>query len=135
MLNPGFDMTQNNDKRKHTRYSCSIKADFEFFEGDPDTIDVETQVSEKGKGLIIDISCGGVFLISNSRVSPGLPIIMKFVLNKEKMMINGRIVRTGLLKNNPTEVAQKFSKFASKGDNYIAVEFDTPLNNFDCTTL
>jgi hypothetical protein len=96
---------------------------------------METQISEKGKGLIIDISCGGVFLISNSRVSPALPIIMKFVLNKEKLVLNGRIVRTGLLKNNPTEVAQKFAKFASKGDNYIAVEFDTPLTNFDCTTL
>jgi len=128
-------MSQNNDKRKYTRYSCSIKSDFEFYEGDPDTIDMETQVSEKGKGLIIDISCGGVFLISNSRVSPGLPIIMKFVLNKEKLILNGRIVRTGLLKNNPTEVAKKFAKFASKGDNYIAVEFDTPLTKFDCNTL
>lgn len=135
MFNPGFNMTQNNDKRRFTRYACSIKADFEFFDGDPDTIDMETQVSEKGKGLIIDISCGGVFLISNSRVSPGLPIIMKFVLNKEKLIINGKIVRTGLLKNNPTEVAQKFAKFASKGDNYIAVEFDTPLIKFDCTIL
>jgi len=128
-------MTQNNDKRKFARYSCSIKTEFEFFDGDPDSIDMETQVSEKGKGLIIDISCGGIFLISNSSVSPGLPIIMKFVLNKEKLIINGRIVRTGLLKNNPTEVAQKFAEFASKGDNYIAVEFDTPLNNFDCSTL
>ena len=128
-------MTQNNDKRKFARYSCSIKTNFEFFDGDPDSIDMETQVSEKGKGLIIDISCGGIFLISNSSVSPGLPIIMKFVLNKEKLIINGRIVRTGLLKNNPTEVAKKFAEFASKGDNYIAVEFDTPLNNFDCSTL
>ena len=128
-------MTQNNDKRKFARYSCSIKTDFEFYEGDPDTIDIETQVSEKGKGLIIDISCGGIFLISNSRVSPGLPIIMKFTLNKEKLVLHGKIVRTGLLKNNPTEVAQKFAKFASKGDNYIAVEFDTPLTKFDYTTL
>lgn len=128
-------MTQNNDKRKFARYSCSIKTEFEFYEGDPDAIDIETQVSEKGKGLIIDISCGGIFLISNSRVSPGLPIIMKFTLNKEKLVLHGKIVRTGLLKNNPTEVAQKFAKFASKGDNYIAVEFDTPINKFDYTTL
>lgn len=135
MFYPEIHMTQNNDKRKFARYSCSIKTDFEFYEGDPDTIDIETQVSEKGKGLIIDISCGGIFLISNSRVSPGLPIIMKFTLNKEKLVLHGKIVRTGLLKNNPTEVAQKFAKFASKGDNYIAVEFDTPLTKFDHTTL
>ena len=135
MVNPGIIMTQKNDKRKFARYSCSIKAEFEFFEGDPDEIDVETQVSIKGKGLIIDISCGGIFLISNSRVSPGLPIIMKFTLNKEKLNLHGRIVRTGLLKNNPTEVALKFAKFASKGDAYIAVEFDAPLQNIDTTTL
>lgn len=128
-------MTQKNDKRKYARYSCSIKADFDFYEGDPDNIDIETQLSIKGKGLIIDISCGGIFLISNSRVSPGLPIVVKFTLNKEKMIINGRIVRTGLLKNNPTEVAQKFAKFASRGDAYIAVEFEKPLSNFDYTTL
>lgn len=128
-------MTQKNDKRKYTRYSCSIKANFEFFEGDPDEIDIETQVSEKGKGLIIDISCGGIFLISDSRVSPGLPIIMKFQLNKEKLTLYGRIVRTGLLRNNPTEIAQKFAKYASKGENYIAVEFDNPLLNFDFAAL
>ncbi len=128
-------MTQNNDKRKYERYSCSIKTNFEFFEGDPEEIDMETQVSEKGKGLIIDISCGGVFLVSNSRVSPGLPIITKFTLGKEKLSLHGKIVRTGLLKNNPSEVAQKFAKYASKGDAYIAVEFDTPLTNIDVTTL
>lgn len=135
MLNPGTAMTQNNDKRKYTRYSCSIKTSFEFYEGDPDNIDMETQVSKKGKGIIIDISCGGVFLISNSRVSPGLPIIMHFILNKEKKTASGKIVRTGLLKNNPSEIAQKFAKFISKGDNYIAVQFDTPITNFDYTTL
>lgn len=127
-------MTQN-DKRKYTRYSCSIKANFEFFEGDPDKFDTEMYISERGKGLIIDISCGGIFLVSNSRVSPGLPIIIKFKLNKDKKTLNGRIIRTGLLKNNPSDVARKFSIFASKGDNYIAVEFDTPLLDFDFTTL
>ena len=133
-MNPGIEMTQN-DKRKYARYSCSMKTGFHFYEGDPDELDMETEVSRKGKGLIIDISCGGVFLISDSRVSPGLPIILNFTLKKEKLTINGRIVRTGLLKNNPTEVAQKFAKFSSKGDNYIAVEFDTPLENIDFAAL
>ncbi|HOP61896.1 MAG TPA: PilZ domain-containing protein [Spirochaetota bacterium] len=128
-------MTQNNDKRKYKRFSCSIKSSFEFFEGNPDEIDPETHISEKGKGLIIDISCGGIFLISNSKVSPGLPIIMKFQLNKEKLTLNGRIVRTGLLRNNPSEIAQKFSSYASKGENYIAVEFDAPLLNYDFSTI
>ena len=127
-------MTQD-DKRKYTRYSCSIKTEFNFYEGNPDEIDTDTEISRKGKGVIIDISCGGVFIISNSRVSPGLPIILKFQVKKEKLAVNGRIVRTGLLKNNPSEVARKFSKFSSKGNNYIAVEFDKPLENYDFSTL
>ena len=35
--------------------------------------------------------------------------------------VHGRIVRTGLLKNNPTEVAQKMAQFSSFGDAYIAI--------------
>jgi len=123
------------DKRKYARYTCTIKSKFYFFVGNPDEIDINIDVPQKGKGIIIDISRGGVFITSNTKVPAGMPVILKFSFNKQKMNIRGNIVRTGLLKNNPTEIAKKFSIFSSKGDSYIAVEFNEAINEFDHSTL
>lgn len=125
----------NSDKRKHKRYSCSIKTKFDYYVGNPDEIDINIAIPQKGKGVIIDISCGGVFIASNTRVPAGMPVILDFTLNKKKMNIQGRIVRTGLLQNNPSEVAKKFAIFSSKGDSYIAVEFLTPIEESDTIKL
>lgn len=119
------------DKRKYPRYSCSIKTKFEYFTGNPDEVNIDTSIAEKGKGVIIDISRGGVFIASNTRVAVGMPIILNFDLQKQKKRITGHIVRTGLLANNPSEVARKFSMFSSKGDSYIAVEFNEPVDEFN----
>lgn len=123
------------DKRKYTRYSCSIKTKFEYYTGNPDTINLETSIAEKGKGVIIDISRGGVFIASNSRVAVDMPIILHFNLEKKKITVTGKIVRTGLLTNNPSEVARKLSMFSSKGDSYIAVEFSEPIDEFNTKKL
>ena len=125
----------NSDKRKFARYACSIKSQFDYYVGNPDEIDINNDVPEKGKGIIIDISRGGVFITSNTRVPVGMPVILKFAFNKQKMNINGNIVRTGLLKNNPSEVAKKFSMFSSKGDSYIAVEFNDPIDEFNQSNI
>lgn len=117
------------DKRKHTRYTCSIKTAFKYYTGNPDEFNISTSTPEKGKGVIMDISCGGVLIASDSRVSPAMPIILTFKMNKENYTIQGKIVRTGLLQNNPSEIAQKFKLFSSKGNIYIAVEFDEPIND------
>lgn len=117
------------DKRKHTRYSCSIKTAFKYYTGNPEDFDISINTPEKGKGVIMDISCGGTLVASNSRVSPAMPIILTFKMNKENYTIQGKIVRTGLLQNNPSEIAQKFKFFSSKGDFYIAVEFDEPISD------
>lgn len=116
------------DKRKHTRYTCSIKTVFKYYTGNPEEFDISKSTPEKGKGIIIDISCGGALIASNSRVSTAMPIILTFKMNKEDYEIQGRIVRTGLLQNNPSEIAQKFKFFSTKGNLYIAVEFNEPIN-------
>lgn len=120
-----------NDKRKYTRYASKIKCKFIYFEGNPETIDPEKDPQLKGKGLIIDISQGGIFIVSNARVTVGIPTIVHFKIPGSKEAKQGRVVRTGLLENNPSEVAQHFSIFSSKGETYIAVEFDEPLPELD----
>jgi hypothetical protein len=119
-----------NEKRKYTRYSCKIKTDFDFYEGNPDEIDVNIAVPEKGSGFIIDISAGGVFIVSDSRVAAGLPICVFFKTGKNKYSRFGRIIRTGMLENNPSEIARRFAVHQAKGETYIAVEFDEPIESF-----
>ncbi len=115
------------EKRKYERYNCKIKCKFFYFDGNPDTIDPEVDEKLKGKGLIIDISQGGVCIVTDNKVNIDVPLILKFKLNGAKSEYNARVVRTGLLANNPSEVAQKYSGFASKWDSYIAVEFINPI--------
>jgi len=117
-----------NEKRKFPRQPCDIKTKFEYFKGNPDEIDTDLDFPEKAKGTILDISQGGVFIISDELVGISVPIILYFKTNKQKVNIKGKIVRTGLLENNPSEIAQKFSKFSAKGKVYIGIEFNKLLD-------
>ncbi len=116
------------EKRRFPRHQCKLKTTFNYYEGNPDEIDNEITVPAKGKGVICDISQGGALLVTSARVSPGVPALLNFKIRKQKMAIHGRIVRTGLLKNNPTEVAQKMAPFSSFGDAYIAIEFKETIS-------
>ncbi|MCX7679619.1 MAG: PilZ domain-containing protein [Spirochaetes bacterium] len=124
-----------NEKRKYQRFPCNIKADFDYYEGNPEEIDINMTIPIKGKGTILDISKGGLFLVSNSRVGVAMPIIVKFSTKKNKYELKGTIVRTGLIKNNPSELAQKFASLDTKGDSYIAVEFDELLESLEVSEL
>jgi len=115
------------EKRQFQRYECSIKTTFDYYEGNPDTIDIDISVPLKGKGFILDVSQGGAFVITDTLVPVNMPIRIYFKTKKNKHEISGYIVRTGTMKNNPSEVAQKYLKFASKGEAYIAVKFDDTL--------
>src|SRR4030042_4374610 len=98
-----------NEKRQYPRQACDFKVNFKYFEGDPNEIKIESAKFVSGKGIIMDISKGGVFIVSNSRVSVNMPISLAFSSKSNKYSINGSIVRTGLLKNNPSEIAQRFA--------------------------
>jgi len=124
-----------NEKRIHQRFPCNLKVDFDYFEGNPDDIDTETTVPIKGKGTILDLSKGGVFLVTNTRVGVALPIRLKFSTKKQPYSILGTIIRTGLVKNNPSEIVKKYASRDVKGDSYIAVEFDQLIENINTSEL
>ena len=119
------------EKRKFARYRVQIKSKFEYYEGNPEKIDTEISVPHKGKGLILDISQGGAFLISDEKVSPGMPVIIQFSNKNKSYNKDGVIVRTGLLKSNPSEIAKKFEKFSKKNKSYIAIEFNSLIEEFN----
>ena len=115
------------EKRKYPRYSSKIKTKFEYFIGDPDTTNPGSSKTNKGKGTILDLSRGGSFIVSNERVNVGIPIKIKFSTSKTKHYVEGTIVRTGLLKNNPSEIARRFANSSARGDSYLAIEFNESL--------
>jgi hypothetical protein len=115
------------EKRKYERYQCKIKTRFNYYEGNPDEVDFDITVPSKGRGLICDISLGGIFIITKERVAVGMPAHVLFKIKKNKYSAHAHIVRTGLLKNNPSEAAKIFSKFYPFGDSYIVMEFKEPI--------
>jgi hypothetical protein len=120
-----------NEKRRYQRFPCNLKVDFDYYEGNPDDMDTETTIPIKGKGMVLDISQGGVFLVTNSRVGVALPIRLKFATKKQPYSLKGTIIRTGLVKNNPSEIVKKYASRDVKGDSYIAVEFDQLLETIN----
>ena len=124
-----------NDKRQFTRYECKLPMDFDFFEGNPDEINTKTSVPLKGKAFMLDISKGGVFLVTNARVGVNIPIILHFEIKKKKYDVDGHIIRTGLLKNNPSDIVKRYANAKVKGDSYIAVQFDALREDIDFKAL
>ncbi len=124
-----------NEKRKYPRYSCKIKADFDYYEGNPEKIDINITVPEKGNGFIIDISAGGVFIVTNTRIAVGIPIYVNFKTRKNSYSRLGRVIRTGMLENNPSEIARRFAAHQAKGETYIAVEFNEAIDSFSKNEL
>jgi len=115
------------EKRDFPRFPCRIKTRFTYTEGGQDNNGTDESAVSRGKGLILDLSRSGIFIISRERVSVGIPLTTNFKIGKKKYRVEGTIVRTGLMENNPSEPARKFLKFSSKGDTYIAVKFNEHL--------
>lgn len=117
--------------RKYPRHNCNISVNFEFHEGNPDDIDLEKNIPVKSKGRIMDWSRGGMLIVSKARVSVGLPIYLYFKSKSKKNKLNGIIVRTGLILNNPSEVAQRMKVEKVKGDAYIGIKFYNLVEDLD----
>ena len=74
---------------------------------------------------------GGGFIVTNSNVYINMPIRLKFKKNKKKFAIDGIIVRTGIIQNNPSEIAQSLSDYSGKGDKYLAVRFNNEIEGIE----
>ena len=72
-----------------------------------------------------------MLLVSKARVSVGMPIYLYFKNKRKKNKLSGIIVRTGLILNNPSEVAQRMKVEKVKGDAYIGVKFENIVDDLD----
>lgn len=123
------------EKRVYRRHQCFEKIEFDYFEGNPDEIDIDSAVPVKCKGHMLDLSRGGAFLVTDTRVAINMPVRLRFRTKTAKYEVPGTIVRTGLLKNNPSEIAQKYAAVKVKEDAYIAVQFSELIEEIDESAL
>ncbi|MGV7928799.1 MAG: PilZ domain-containing protein [Spirochaetota bacterium] len=123
------------EKRVYKRHQCFEKIDFDYFEGDPDKINIDTAVPVKCKGHMLDLSRGGAFIVTDTRVAVNMPVRLRFQTKTAKYEVPGTIIRTGLLKNNPSEIAQKYAAVKVKEDAYIAIQFAELIEEIDETVL
>jgi hypothetical protein len=118
-----------NEKRKFKRYECKIKVRFEHTE------EMNSSTEEipgfKGKGHILDISQGGIFIATDTNVPVSCDILVTFKTESRIFEEKGFIVRTGTLKNNPAEVVKKFENYDIKEKSYIAIQFENPIDNIN----
>lgn len=110
------------EKRKHARYGY-----LDYFEGNPKDIDISLVSPIQGHGIILDISQGGMLMASDLNVSVGMPIRVGFTIKGESVERLGKIVRTGELRNNPSEIIKNYLNFKGHEKNYIAIQFDDIL--------
>lgn len=123
------------EKREYPRYPCMLKVKFHYYNGDPDDPKLLTQKPRRGNGRILDISRGGIFIASYAKTGVNLPVSVSFKTRKKVYSIDGIIVRTGLIQNNPADVLKKFSSLHIKEDAYLAIKFDPPLDELDSGDL
>ena len=120
-----------NEKRKHARQQCNLKANFRYFEIDDDKVSfIDEEQGKKGKGNILDISRSGLLITTNAKLSINIPLIVSFKIKKNAYKAKGRVVRTGFWENNPSEIAKRFLPFSNSTDIYIAVEFEELIDQF-----
>ncbi|HSV98079.1 MAG TPA: PilZ domain-containing protein [Spirochaetota bacterium] len=123
------------EKREYKRHQCFEKIDFDYFEGNPDEIDISTTVPVKCKGHMLDLGRGGAFIVTDTRVAVNMPVRLRFRTKKSKYEVPGTIIRTGLLKNNPSEITQKYAAVKVKEDAYIAIQFAELIEEIDESVL
>ena len=84
---------------------------------------------------MLDLSRGGAFIVTDTRVAINMPVRLRFQTKTAKYEVPGTIIRTGLLKNNPSEIAQKYAAVKVKEDAYIAIQFTELIEEIDETVL
>ena len=119
------------DKRQFRRYQCRLKAKFFYYDGELNSekdTDIKTQ---KCAGHILDISRGGIFISTNENLGINRHVRLMFKTNNQIFDETGTIVRTGLIKNNPSEILVKFENLSISEKSYIAIQFDKTLGEID----
>ncbi|HPB81240.1 MAG TPA: PilZ domain-containing protein [Spirochaetota bacterium] len=124
------------DRREYERYERDIRVEYEYF---------SIRETEEGKnasrssGKIVNISLGGVFLLSDTPMEQDMPVSMFFKRKDESngrddvvLITSGTVLRSGHVYDDFV-MMKKFDLSANDGSYFAVVKFEKPV--FDLTSV
>lgn len=93
-------------RRNYFRLPCNLEANYKVITEDADSSS-EIEEEEDEKGLVVNLSGGGLLLVTSRSLLPGTLLYLHLILQckkgKKEMRLKGRVVRSSPLKvNNKT---------------------------------
>lgn len=116
-------MEDCDDKRYSGRRHADFKIDFEYYP--------KSAVSgaSRGRGKAVNISLGGVYILTDTIVNSDAPIALFFKTDgpeqhdKTFFVTNGTVIRSGAVEEESDEFKRKFGLEGGPGNCYCAVKF------------
>lgn len=109
------------DKRKFQRYEKELTMGYACL----------NKTAETGlPGRILNISLGGVYMLSGSILEKNTPITMTFTINQngdnKNLTTTGSVLRSGNIGDNP-EMISKYNLKRTDGGCFAVVKFEAPF--------
>lgn len=109
------------DKREFPRYEKDLTMGYAY----PDK-----KSESDHPGRILNISLGGVYMLSGTILEKDTPVTLRFTINKDgdlkKLTTTGSVLRSGKLIDNP-DMAEKYNIRNLEGECFAVVKFEAPF--------
>ncbi|HOP61801.1 MAG TPA: PilZ domain-containing protein [Spirochaetota bacterium] len=109
------------DKREYPRYDKDLQVDYAYQQKVPTT---------EEHGRILNISLGGIYMLSGSILEKGMEITLTFTINKNNKMTTltttGSVLRSGKISDEP-EMSQKYDIKAPENRCFAVIKFNAPF--------
>jgi hypothetical protein len=112
------------EKRKHPRYGKNIEIEYSISDND---------IISNTNGKIINISLGGIYIITDLLVEINLKLDLKFSFVKDDKLVilktTGTVLRSGDISSN-LELNKKYRFSPDDGKYFAAIKFFEPFIEF-----
>lgn len=109
------------DKREYPRYDKDLQIEFALQQKNyfPDS-----------RGRILNISLGGVYMLSGSLIEKDASITLTFTIQKDgkvsTLSTTGSVLRSGMISDEP-EMMEKYNIQTPEGACFAVVKFEAPV--------
>jgi len=119
-----------NERREYARYESNIRVEYEYF-SIQDTEDGKN--TSRSSGKIVNISLGGVFMLSDTHLKPEMPVSMFFKRKDETngrdnvvLITSGTVIRSGHVYDD-FNMMKELDLSANDGSYFAVVKFEKPV--------
>jgi len=109
------------DKREFPRYDKDLQVDYAY---------QQRNLQPDEHGRILNISLGGIYMLSGSVLEEGMEITLTFTINKNNKLTtlttNGSVLRSGKLSDDP-EMVRRYDISAPGNTCFAVIKFAAPF--------